>query len=587
MKTSSSAFKQLLARANRDEKFACDVIKDPEKINYWYQLEKEEFERVASYECISDIKRDFEYCHNLNGVFGLINKRFPVNKFSSGDFHQARYSGAILIILLLIIYLFLPSLPNTVDIGVVDFQKLRPETRLIIVLFIAGYFLINFSFVGRKLKDLETSERITLITAIIVLIVVPAAIVLRSQEEGVQGIFLRIVLVIFFTSLPASFYMLFILNKRKTIWEEFVDNLRRLDPVGHEHLAEIYQKKFASIYGDVEQDVQHSSDLLSSETSLPVYLCTFIIGIGWLFFFFPDTTAIDKFPYGFSRVDDIDASPFTFGFLGAYFFVLQLLFRRYVQSDLKPVAYSQASKRLLSTWIWAFVLLAMANFGESPPEGTPTPSFAILAFVIGVFPEIGWQVISNSLKAGLGLVIPSFRQTHPLNEIDGITIWVQARLLEEDIENVQNLVTANIFDLMLRTNLHPRRIVNWIDRGVLLLHTNTKREKTTTDKEETIKKKTMGEYLNEYGIITASNLIISYKAFKKTDNDVFIDDKIDKIIERMLRAIEHDSNMYHVLAWHRTREDLLVDNSLDLRSEVTTKPVEREARKDDQEKHHK
>jgi hypothetical protein len=40
---------------------------------------------------------------------------------------------------------------------------------------------------------------------------------------------------------------------------------------------------------------------------------------------------------------------------------------------------------------------------------------------------------------------------------------------EEDIENVPNLATADIVELMLNTKIAPNRIIDWVDQALLLM----------------------------------------------------------------------------------------------------------------------
>ena len=51
-----------------------------------------------------------------------------------------------------------------------------------------------------------------------------------------------------------------------------------------------------------------------------------------------------------------------------------------------------------------------------------------------------------------------------------MNIWYESRLLEEGIEDMQNLATANIVDVMLRTRIPVDRLVDWIDQAYLYLH---------------------------------------------------------------------------------------------------------------------
>ena len=46
--------------------------------------------------------------------------------------------------------------------------------------------------------------------------------------------------------------------------------------------------------------------------------------------------------------------------------------------------------------------------------------------------------------------------------LDGINIWTESRLFEENVDNVQALATARIERLVLRTHFSTARLVDWI-----------------------------------------------------------------------------------------------------------------------------
>ena len=98
-----------------------------------------------------------------------------------------------------------------------------------------------------------------------------------------------------------------------------------------------------------------------------------------------------------------------------------------------------------------------------------TTLFAI-AFVIGVFPSVGWQFLQQTLiRKPIGLVVDSLEPKHKLGDLDGLNIWYESRLLEVGVEDMQNLTTTDIVDLMLNTRIPVDRIVDWIDQAFLYL----------------------------------------------------------------------------------------------------------------------
>ena len=59
--------------------------------------------------------------------------------------------------------------------------------------------------------------------------------------------------------------------------------------------------------------------------------------------------------------------------------------------------------------------------------------------------------------------------TPTLSDLDGLTVWDQARLLEEGIEDMHALATANLVDLLLGTRVPVNTLVDWVDQALLYL----------------------------------------------------------------------------------------------------------------------
>ena len=77
------------------------------------------------------------------------------------------------------------------------------------------------------------------------------------------------------------------------------------------------------------------------------------------------------------------------------------------------------------------------------------------------------------LKAGTGKLlshaVPPMTARFPLSDLDGLTVWDQARLLEEGIEDVHALATANLVDLLLGTRVPVNTLIDWLDQALLCL----------------------------------------------------------------------------------------------------------------------
>jgi hypothetical protein len=75
----------------------------------------------------------------------------------------------------------------------------------------------------------------------------------------------------------------------------------------------------------------------------------------------------------------------------------------------------------------------------------------------------------NPLDSEIPIQVPANLQgTLPLSQIDGLSVWHEARLEAEDIENIHNLATADLVELILNTKIAPTRIIDWVDQAILL-----------------------------------------------------------------------------------------------------------------------
>jgi hypothetical protein len=155
-----------------------------------------------------------------------------------------------------------------------------------------------------------------------------------------------------------------------------------------------------------------------------------------------------------------------YGFIGAYAFVTGMLIRRFYQSDLRPSAYATAVLRIILVLLIVAVLYqvtgntaVMANHAE-----------LAVAFVIGFFPLAGVQFLQRATSKVLRLVVPPVSSEYPLDQLDGLNLWYEARLTEEGVEDMQNITTMNLVDVILHTRVPPGRLVDWVDQAFLLIH---------------------------------------------------------------------------------------------------------------------
>jgi hypothetical protein len=93
-----------------------------------------------------------------------------------------------------------------------------------------------------------------------------------------------------------------------------------------------------------------------------------------------------------------------------------------------------------------------------------------VAFVIGFFPLVGLQLLQRVTSKVLGVIVPPITSEYPLDQLDGLNLWYEARLTEEGVEDMQNLTTMNLVDVILHTRVPPGRLVDWTDQAFLLIH---------------------------------------------------------------------------------------------------------------------
>lgn len=412
-----------------------------------------------------------------------------------------------------------------------------------------------------------THRGVTLIIFIAIPILVLLVWAVAMLPAPYQIVLLRSVFLLIVCLLPATMYYLFITSRKSSLLQEYFTNLSRLGLLGRQGQESrtgarvrvmSYVQKFEAVYGAVpgalaekvgaapdmgdielkDSDFHESSPgsvmggVFTQETAIPVLLATLLIGLGWLLTLPPwemitfpeDAPMLDKVklilePKGIAT---------CFAFLGAYFFSLQMLFRRYVRKDLRLNAYMAVSLRIIlaviGTWVvlQAVVILSPAD----SVKASETQAMLVTGFVIGAFPPVAWQVIQAAFQKVTGAknYVPSLASAMPVSDLDGLTVWHEARLEEEDIENIPNMATADIVELMLNTRVPPNRIVDWVDQAILYTQLGMEKEPENKD-EKSPSVETYRKRLREHGIRTASSLVAAYLS-SATHNDVELFEKI-------------------------------------------------------------
>ena len=406
-------------------------------------------------------------------------------------------------------------------------------------------------------KHATAQRRIGLIIFVVIPAVVLAVIVVILLPVAFRAAALRMIFLLCVCLLPAVMYYLFIATKKYSILNEFIINLDRLGlleasgptpsesggPSGAETEAErknrilTYLQKFEAVYGAFPTDlgglVLQPTDLsrvlydrrlnksdgstfatiFTAETTVPVILATVLFALGWLITLPPWQGTVPHQDAALPALNWLgtfipEQTPVHFAFIGAYFFSLQMLFRRYVRRDLRASAYVAVSLRVIlaviGTWVAVAAMSAMfKRFNTSPISAEATNQLLVLGFIIGVFPRVAWQIVGAAAKfiGGSLLRVPSLQTELPISDLDGLTVWHESRLEEEDIENVPNMATAELVDMFLNTRFPPDRIIDWVDQAILYTHLG----RITTNGRDPRR-----DALRAQGIRTASALVEAY-----------------------------------------------------------------------------
>jgi hypothetical protein len=413
--------------------------------------------------------------------------------------------------------------------------------------------------------------------ALIIFVSIPVLLALLGAvmllDAAYQVALLRSVFLLIVCLLPATMYYLFIASRKSSLLQEYCTNLSRLGlfdlqkvggttcAVNFESEVErrvrvmSYIQKFEAAYGPIP--VELASDILEAtapdkhdpkvpafdkyttgstlgavftpETAIPVVLTTLLIGLGWLLAlppwaigdFAPDASITQYL----KTVLQPQESTVCFAFLGAYFFSLQMLFRRYVRKDLRANAYIAVSLRIILAVLGTWAVIQTAAFLKIPLriDGSEHQALLVVGFVIGAFPPVAWQVIQAAFRTvtGARYFVPSLNSDMPVSDLDGLTVWHEARLEEEDIENIPNMATADIVDLMLNTRIPPGRIVDWVDQAVLYTHLGPDKD-PENDAKDPGAAKSCRQRLRDHGIRTASDLVAAYdRSLKRQDIALF------------------------------------------------------------------
>jgi hypothetical protein len=330
---------------------------------------------------------------------------------------------------------------------------------------------------------------VTFVLTLAIAVGLPAVVALGQGPDFLGTValpgFLQWAVIAVASATPAAFFFLFTRQRLGLLRETFLRQVLFLDP------AVRTKREADTKYAMLLNEVYGTGTGYPFGLAMPVVIATLLITAGWMLVTLPQPPGAPMPPTTRQAV--------LFGFLGAYFFAVNMIFRRYLRADLNPKAYSQVVVRLLTTAILAMVLSVVIV----PAGGAGSAALSAVAFLTGIVPETAMAVVRQSVQR-YGLtrrIAPGSDEAHVVTVLDGINLYDRARLLEEGIENVENLANANMIELMLRTRIPTPRLVDLYDQAILYLHLATGDERPP---------KEAWAALRRCGIRTATDLVAAH-----------------------------------------------------------------------------
>jgi len=241
-----------------------------------------------------------------------------------------------------------------------------------------------------------------------------------------------------------------------------------------------------------------------------------------------------------------DKSPFTLGFLGVYFFTVNMIYRRYVRADLTPKTYAYITMRLLITVVLVWAISTLPQFSEGSALET---GLSAVAFVIGIFPESGLTLIQDYVNKFTSKRIGQDPDLFSLTKLEGMNLYDQARLLEEGIENIENLAHHNLMELIVRTRIPTPRIIDMFDQAILYLHLGPEDDQNNS--------RTL---LKSLGIRTATDLIFCRNKIDAFKDDPTYTDLVKKL-DIISASLKDDEWLNYITGWRES--SALTDKPID------------------------
>jgi hypothetical protein len=463
---------------------------------------------------------------------------------------------AILGLLIIILGLFLlVSIPVTIFTQAISWRTIGIVTAVGVVLMV-----ISLSMAGRNMRVLfnNITSWLKLLPGIVLVLAtgigLPIVIVYffgdgknlldsQSIELSSLGRLMQVGFISIASMLPAFLFYLFGRQQVEKQKENFYREAMLLDPnVWSDNEA---KNKYEPLLNSVFDTGNSPFSILL------LVISTSLLVMGWIIALSPIGSGHQELT---SLIDFFIpvATPFTFGFLGAYFFTVNMIYRRYVRADLTTKTYAYITMRLLVTLVLVWTVSTLPQFRAGSALET---GLFVVAFIIGIFPETGMTLIQDQFR--LITKQAQEKDTFSLTRLEGMNLYDRARLLEEGIENIENLAHHNLMELIVRTRITTPRLVDMFDQAILYLHLGleTGNENSENGKDDS------RDLLKSLGIRTATDLIKCKNELKMFAEDGRYKTIINKL-DVITTALEDDEWLNYVQNWrsYSSSQDKPIDD---------------------------